>query len=68
MKELEAELNKDWEEKCQRQVKNAQEKHTRELNNVREEKNSLEEKIKALEAKVREAKRSREVNDLCIHS
>lgn len=52
LKDLEAELNQDWQEKSDRLLKNAQERHDREMANVKEESKAMEEKLKALEAKV----------------
>jgi polyhydroxyalkanoate synthesis regulator phasin len=52
IKELEAELNKDWEERSQRLLKTEQERHEREMKAMQEEKTTLEEKVTALENKV----------------
>ena len=50
--QLEAELTREWKEKCDRLIGSAMEKHQRELADVLGDKKLLEEKVASLESKV----------------
>lgn len=50
--QLEEEIHKDWQAKCDRMLAVAAEKHNRSLQTVTEEKQELEDKIEKLENKV----------------
>jgi len=49
----EQKLTKEWQEKCDQLVSNATKKHQRELEEWRTEKQQLEERMKAIERKVK---------------
>jgi len=50
--QVEKEMNAEWKSKCDKLLATAQEKHNRALQDVKEEKEDLEQKITALQTKV----------------
>ncbi|KAJ8300576.1 LOW QUALITY PROTEIN: hypothetical protein KUTeg_022095 [Tegillarca granosa] len=55
---VEEELNKEWKDKCERLLATAQEKHNRAIQDIKEEKEELENKVQELENKILSVKNS----------